>query len=231
MIMDNAFGCNMLNYLFVPINLIRRAIRVIRSLLLSRLIDDGKGRFIICDHDLRVNIRKGKNAKIILNGKCKLSSWLGGKTPINIHLGENATLLIDGDFTIGHGVGILVGGNAKLSIGGCKSESGSGITCDTKIMVNKNLNVGKDFICSWDVFITDSDWHLIEGQVPTKEVVIADHVWIANSCSILKGTTIGSGCIVASHSKLAGTIYPENSVIGGVPAKVIKHPVRWQRDM
>ena len=199
--------------------------------MLSNLIDEGKGRFVICDHDLRINIRKGKNAKIILNGKCKLNSWLGGKTPINIHLGDNAMLLIDGDFEIGHGVGIMVGEYAKLTIGGCENESGAGITCDTKIMVNKSLTIGKDFICSWGVFITDSDWHMIEGQTPTQGVTIADHVWVGNNCSILKGTHIGNGCIVASHSKLYLKSFDEDSLIGGVPAKLIKRPVRWRRDL
>lgn len=221
----------MLSYLLIPINFMNRTIRVIRSFLLSNLIDEGEGRFIICDHNLRVNIKKGKNAKIILNGKCKLNSWLGGKTPINIHLHDNALLKIDGDFEIGHGVGIAISENAKLTIGGRDNESGSGITCDTKIMVNKSLSIGKDFICSWNVFITDSDWHFIEGQIPTQEVTISDHVWVGNNCSILKGTHIGNGCMVASHSKLSSKSFEDDSLIGGAPAKVIKRPVRWHRDM
>ncbi len=215
----------------MPVNFIRRTVRVIRSLLLSRAINEGSGRFIFCDHDLRVNIKKEKNAKIIINGKCKFSSWLGGKTPINIHLGKNALLLIDGDFVIGHGVGITIAENAKLRIGGKDNESASGITCDTKIMVSQSVKIGKDFVCSWDVFITDSDWHSIEGQSSTQEVIIEDHVWIANNCSILKGTHIGQGCIIASHSKLSSKSFDKDSLIGGVPAKVIKQPIHWHRDM
>lgn len=218
-------------YKITPTRLIKKFIKIIRSKWLSKKIDSGRGCFIIGDYDLRVAIKKGKNAKIIINGRCKIQSWLGGKTPVNIYVDDNAKLTIDGNFDIGHGVMIFVGKGGELWIGGSIDDSGSGITCDTKILVNKNVNIGRDFICAWDVFITDSDWHLIEGQLSTRNVDIADHVWIANNSSILKGTYIGKGCIVASHSKLSGDIYPDNSLIGGVPAKVIKNSVKWHKDM
>jgi acetyltransferase-like isoleucine patch superfamily enzyme len=214
-----------------PLQLLRRSIRICRSKWLSRKIDEGNGRFVICDHNLAVNIKKGKSSKIIINGKCRLESFHNRTTPINIFVLDEAKLVIDGDFIIGPGVEIIVAKQAKLTIGGCQNESGAGITCDSRIMVKRKVEIGKDFLCAWGVFITDSDWHLINEQITTKDVVIGDHVWIANNCSVLKGSQIGHGCVIASHSKLAGKSYGNNSLIGGVPAEVIRQPVKWQHDL
>lgn len=209
----------------------KRLIRILRSQILSIKIDGGNGRFVICDHNLPIHIKKAKNAKIHIHGRCMFNSWLGGKIPVNIILKENAKLTILGDFAIGHGVGIMVDENAELIIGGKEQESGSGITCDSKIMVRRKVEIGRDFICAWNVFITDSDWHQIDGQNHSRPVVIGDHVWVGNNCSILNGTFIENGSIVASHSKLVGKKYPKNSLIGGVPAKVLKRTVTWHRDI
>lgn len=39
--------------------------------------------------------------------------------------------------------------------------------------------------------------------------------------TILDGTVIGNGCIVAAGAVVRGQ-FPDNSVIGGVPARIIK---------
>ncbi len=158
-------------------------------------------------------------------------SHLGGNAPIRIFIGDDGILKIDGDFTIGHGVRLFVSKGAILTIGGRESESESGITSDTLIMAKKSIDIGKDFMCAWGVFITDSDWHVIEDEDATSPVIIDDHVWIGNSCSVLKGSSIGKGSIIASHSKLIGKAYAGDSLIGGIPAKALKCPVVWHRDM
>lgn len=52
-------------------------------------------------------------------------------------------------------------------------------------------------------------------------VVIKDDVWIGNNAIILKGVTIGEGSIIAAGSLVIKDM-PEYSIIGGVPAKVLK---------
>lgn len=46
-------------------------------------------------------------------------------------------------------------------------------------MVNQKIEIGKDFDCAWDVFISDCDWPQIEGQPFQRNVRIGDHVWVA----------------------------------------------------
>ena len=52
-------------------------------------------------------------------------------------------------------------------------------------------------------------------------VIIKDNVWIGSQSVILPGTIIESGCVVSSGSIVSGN-FPENSVIMGNPARVIK---------
>jgi len=214
-----------------PFILISFLICKLRSLYFSRFIDEGSGKIVITSPFIDFKIVKGRNAKIIVNGLLKISPHLEGTAPVRIILRKNSTLKIDGDFIIGHGVKLYVGKNGLLSIGGRKLETRSGITSDSMIMVKKKIVIGVDFLCSWGVFISDSDWHQIVNQKPQADVLIGDHVWVASNSSILKGTIIGHDCIIASQSKLLGKEYPSHSLIGGLPAKLVKSGVSWSRDI
>jgi len=57
--------------------------------------------------------------------------------------------------------------------------------------------------------------------VTTKQVVINDDVWIGANAVILPGVTIGRHAVVAAGAVVT-TDVPENTVVGGVPAKIIK---------
>lgn len=52
-------------------------------------------------------------------------------------------------------------------------------------------------------------------------VVIEDDVWVGANVTILKGVTIGRGSVVAAGSVVTKSCAPY-SIIGGVPAKLIK---------
>ena len=52
-------------------------------------------------------------------------------------------------------------------------------------------------------------------------VVIEDDVWCGANVTILKGVTIGHGCVVAAGAVVTQS-FPPYSIIGGVPAKLIK---------
>jgi acetyltransferase-like isoleucine patch superfamily enzyme len=54
-----------------------------------------------------------------------------------------------------------------------------------------------------------------------KGIRIGSDVWIGHGCSILDGVVIGSGSIIAAGSVVNQSV-PENSVFGGVPAKLLK---------
>jgi len=209
----------------------------LKTFFLKKKFDNENVKIYISDPFLKITIIKEKDSKLIINGTLKFIRHLGGNGEIWIYLSENSTLQINGDFIIGNGVRIYLSKNSKLCFGGKSKESESGITENSKIMVYNSINIGKDFLCAWDVFISDSDWHSIfKDNVLLKNhtipIVIGDHVWIGPGCSILKGTKIGEGSIIGSKSLLSNNTFPENSLIAGIPAKVIiENSVKWTRDI
>ena len=62
------------------------------------------------------------------------------------------------------------------------------------------------------------DEKLSENDAP---VVIEDDVWVGANVTILKGVTIGRGSVVAAGAVVTQS-FPPYSIVGGVPAKLIK---------
>jgi acetyltransferase-like isoleucine patch superfamily enzyme len=52
-------------------------------------------------------------------------------------------------------------------------------------------------------------------------VKIGENCWIGEKATILRGVTVGDGCVVASHA-LVNRDLPPSVVAGGVPARVLK---------
>lgn len=54
------------------------------------------------------------------------------------------------------------------------------------------------------------------------DIVIGDESWIGANVTILKGVNIGRGCVVAAGAVLVKN-YPPYTIVGGVPAKVLRN--------
>jgi acetyltransferase-like isoleucine patch superfamily enzyme/glycosyltransferase involved in cell wall biosynthesis len=52
-------------------------------------------------------------------------------------------------------------------------------------------------------------------------VIIEENVWIGENVSILPGVTVGRGAVIGANAVVTSDV-PPNSVVGGVPARVIK---------
>lgn len=65
--------------------------------------------------------------------------------------------------------------------------------------------------------ITDAE----KSSEDDMDVVIGDDVWLGANSTILKGVTIGEGTVVAAGAVVTKDV-PPYSIVGGVPAKVLK---------
>ena len=67
----------------------------------------------------------------------------------------------------------------------------------------------------------DKTKRIDEQGITTKPVIIGDDVWIGANAVVLPGVTIGKHCVVAAGAVVTKDV-PDNTIVGGVPAKVIK---------
>jgi len=181
---------------------------------------------------LRLHIKKGKGSTLSIGDRLLVQPLGVTRIPCLIQLGKGGKINIHGEFSMGDDVRIATYDRACIDIGGRDKESGSGISGGCLVNAYKKVTIGKDVIIAWGTFITDSDWHLIEGENHQADTTIGDHVWITMGVKILKGVSIGSDSIVACSSVVISGCYPEKSLIGGIPAKVIRNQIpNWKRDL
>ena len=67
----------------------------------------------------------------------------------------------------------------------------------------------------------DTTKRIDEQGIATKPVVISDDVWIGANAVILPGVTIGRHVVVAAGAVVTKDV-PDNTIVGGVPAAIIK---------
>lgn len=117
-------------------NIVTKVLKIIRAFLITKKHKDaGSGHFKLSSPFVKLNIKKEKGSKLILNGKLIITQYYGGKLATIISLGKNSKLFIDGDFVLGDGVKIYLSDNSELRIGGKCIEPISGITSNSMISV------------------------------------------------------------------------------------------------
>lgn len=58
-------------------------------------------------------------------------------------------------------------------------------------------------------------------------IVIGSNCWIGAKVTILDGSKIGDGCVIAAGAVVKG-VYPNNVIIGGVPSKILRSRIDEQ---
>lgn len=174
----------------------------------------------------KVNIELSKTADIEINGKLVLgcSDYKHEHRYTNLSISENGKLVVNNKQQIYANTYISVSKGATLEFfGNGYVNYGCNIDCF------EHISIGKGTYISKQVYIRDSDNHDIEyeGYKKSAPIIIGEHCWIGMRATILKGVTIGDGAIIAAGS-LVNKDVPANSLVAGVPAKVIKENVKWK---
>ncbi len=132
-----------------------------------------------------------------------------------------------GRCVLGSGARVSVDSGATLEIGNQVR-----VNATSHILVRKEVIIGDDTLISWDISITDSDFHKVLNYDCDKEKTIPVRIgakcWIGFSNIILKGTTIGNNCVVAAGSILSNGHFGNSVLIAGSPAKEIRKIKGWE---
>jgi len=124
----------------------------------------------------------------------------------------------------------LYGNNAQIIIGKDFSSTGNTMILATG---NHSVTIGDDTIIAMDTIIQTSDFHTVY-DINTKKITnkdsniaIGKHVWIARRCIILKGASIPNNTIVSAQALVNKKFDEQNTIIAGIPAKIVKNQINW----
>lgn len=112
------------------------------------------------------------------------------------------------------GKNITIGKNVFINAG-CKFQDQGGIIIGDGALIGHNV-----------VLATLNHDMAPEkrGNIHPAPIVIGKQVWIGSNATLLPGVTVGAGAIVAAGAVVNKDV-PENTVVGGVPAKIIRQSV------
>jgi maltose O-acetyltransferase len=147
----------------------------------------------------------------------------------------HADAIVIGAYTHVRGQLLTFWTGGRISIGDwCYIGEGSRIWSQASVTIGNHVMIAH----SVDIHDTNShplDWHerrldsqaILSGsyrsptQTISKPIVIADDAWIGFKASILKGTQIGRGAIVASGSVVTKDVEPW-AIVAGNPAQLVE---------
>ncbi len=112
------------------------------------------------------------------------------------------------------------GASASITIGNyCLISPG------VRIMAERSITIGDSCMFGAGAYIADSDWHGLYNRTRpfrcSEPVVLKDNVWIGDGAKVCKGVTIGENSVVGAGAVVTKDV-PDNVVVAGVPAKVVK---------
>jgi acetyltransferase-like isoleucine patch superfamily enzyme len=172
--------------------------------------------------------------------------FIGSNTKIqnsrNIVFGKSVTIdkhcVIDGFSSEKILIGdcVKIGAFSTLSSTSHLSKYGKGLRMGNNSAVGQftefgaagGIEIGNDVIMgSYISFhsenhnFSDTSKLIREQGVTSKGIKLGNNIWVGAKVTFLDGCVVGNNSVVAAGAVVNGT-YPDNSIIGGVPAKVLK---------
>ena len=121
------------------------------------------------------------------------------------------SLMLWPPFHCDFGKNVRIGENVFVNAGCCFQDQGG-------------IRIGNDVLIGHQVVLATINHGLApekRGEHVLAPIVIGNKVWIGSHATICQGVTIGDGAVVAAGAVVTKDV-PPRTVVGGVPAKVIR---------
>lgn len=108
---------------------------------------------------------------------------------------------------------VVIGDNTRIGIHN---------TIIGPVTIGSHVNLAQGItVTALNHIFKDTTLRIDEQGISTQPVIIGDDVWIGANAVILPGVTIGNHAVVAAGAVVTKDV-PDNTIVGGVPAKEIK---------
>lgn len=176
------------------------------------------GKFIFC----------GKKVRIKCKNKVVCGNYVSIKDNVQIDaLSTKGVILKDGS-SIGNGTIIRCSGNLKEIGIGFHLGKRSSLADNCFVGATGGVYIGDDVIGGQNIrfhssnhIYSDTKKIIREQGIKSKGIVIGNNCWIGAGVIFCDGVNISSGCVIAANAVVTKN-FPENCVIAGNPAKIIK---------
>jgi len=192
-------------------NLIKRLVMLLRGyFFLYQKVFLGKN----CNISHKPNILFRKNVTIendvTIDGYAKNKLIFGNNVKVGAYSLVSCTSHLSK-----YGVGLTIGNNSAF---GRFTEFGAagGIEIGDDVIAGSYISFHSE-----NHNFSDSSLLIRDQGVTSKGIKIGNNVWIGAKATFLDGAIIGNNCVVAAGAVVNG-IFPNNVIIGGVPAKILK---------
>ncbi len=137
---------------------------------------------------------------------------------VNVMLGRrHIGLMVYPDVYISDYRNIVLGDHVSINRGSHLSGAG-GITIGNKVAIGHATT-----ILSSEHGFKDPSIPICDQPLTLSPVEIGDDVWLGARVCILAGVKISNGTVVAAGAVVTKSTAGEGSIIGGVPARLLKH--------
>ena len=201
-------------------------------LLTAETFPDIATTVIGTDNTVEYSTYRTQSAKITVKGSHN-----------RIHIGENANLerlnieinsshntLIIGPHVRMRGLIQLRDGDRNSVEIGSHTVSG---TLNIYCAEGSRVTIGRNCMFSAVITMRTGDGHSLFDSLtgdrinPAQDITVEEHVWMGMNVTVMKDVVIGRDSMVAAHALVTSGQYPPNSLLGGLPAKVIRENVYW----
>lgn len=201
---------------------------VVRELLFQKLAAFLRSWRLLLSGRLPSGLFLGKNVRL-----CNLPQIRFGKM---VQLEDHVFVSALGKRAISFGNNVRIGAFSRIITATSLDHIGSHITIGNNVGIGEfaylggagGLDIGDDcivgqyFSCHPENHVFSDPGKPIRLQgVTRKGIRIGHNCWIGAKVTILDGVTVGPNCVIAAGAVVTKDM-PAHSVIGGVPARVIK---------
>jgi acetyltransferase-like isoleucine patch superfamily enzyme len=153
-------------------------------------------------------------------------------------------LVLDGLAFIGPGCTLQIGDKGRIELGrwswvghGTKLRCHEGVISlgaksvlgqECTVSAYQHVSIGRECVIADRVMLIDFDHGVVDVDRPIRlqgiykrDVRIGNNVWIGYGACVLRGVTVGDNAVIGTNAVVTRDV-PENAVVAGVPARVVR---------